>query len=111
MQFNEQFLYLHLKFTPKIRTETVPIPLPREVVIEVPRDLLHADHSPNGDSEKTIAMEIARGAALNTFPVVADRVVGLYDEALPAWRKNRFRVMNERPCDHEENGTRAWRIA
>jgi hypothetical protein len=111
MQFNEQFLYLHLKFTPKIRTETVPIPLPREVVIEVPRDLLHADHLPNGHSEKTIAMEIARGAALNTFPVVADRVVGLYDEALPAWRKNRFRVMNERPCDHEENGTRAWSIA
>jgi hypothetical protein len=56
-------------------------------------------------------MEIARGAALNTFPVLAERVVGLYDEALPAWRQNRFHVMNERPCDHEENGTRAWRIA
>ena len=111
MQFNEQFLYLHLKFTPKIRTDTVPIPLPREVVIEVPRDLLQSDHSLNGHSEKTLAMEIARGAALNTFPVVAERVVGLYDEALPAWRKNRFHVMNERPCDHEENGTRAWRIA
>jgi hypothetical protein len=111
MQFNEQFLYLHLKFTPKIRADTVPIPLPREVVIEVPRDLLQSDHSPIGHAEKTIAMEIARGVALNTFPVVAERVVGLYDEALPAWRENRFHVMNERPCDHEQNGTRAWRIA
>jgi hypothetical protein len=55
-----------------------------------------------------IALDLARRAALSTFPTVAERAV---DEDLPTWRENRLHVMNERPCDHEENGIRAWRIA
>jgi hypothetical protein len=111
---NEQFLYVQLKFTQKIRTAAMPMPHQREVVIEVPRDLLQSKQSHLANDiprEKVIAVDLARRAALSTFPTVAERAVELYDEDLPAWCENRFHVMNERPCDYEENGTRAWRIA
>jgi hypothetical protein len=114
MQMNEQFLYIQLKFTPKITTAAVPMSQQREVVIEVPRDLLQSKQSELANDiprEKILAVELARRAALSTFPTEAERAVGLYDEAVETWRENRFHVMNERPCDHEENGTRAWRIA
>ena len=114
MPMNEQFLYIQLKFTQKIRTAAMPMPHQREVVIEVPRDLLQSKQSHLANDiprEKIIAMDLARRAALSTFPTVAERAVELYDEDLPTWRENRFHVMNERPCDYEENGTRAWRIA
>ena len=111
MPMNEQFLYIQLKFTETIRTAAMPMPHQREVVIEVPRDLLQSkqSHSANDiQREKIIALDLARRAALSTFPTVAEE---LYDEDLPTWRETRFHVMNERPCDHEENGIRAWRIA
>jgi hypothetical protein len=99
------------------RTVSIPrrsVPHQREVVIEVPRDLLQSKQSHLANDiprEKIIAMDLARRAALSTFPTVAERAVELYDEDLPTWNENRFHVMNERPCDHEENGIRAWRIA
>jgi hypothetical protein len=34
MPMNEQFLYIQLKFTQKIRTAAMPMPRQREVVIE-----------------------------------------------------------------------------
>jgi hypothetical protein len=111
---NQQFLYIQLKFTESIRTAARPTPHQREVVIEVPRDLLQSKRSHLANElerEKIIALDLARRAALSTFPTVAERAVELYDEDLPTWRENRFHVMNERPCDHEENGIRAWRIA
>ena len=114
MPMNEQFLYIQLKFTQKIRTAAMPMPHQREVVIEVPRDLLQSKQSHLANDiprEKIIAMDLARRAALSTFPTVAERAMELYDEDLPTWHENRFHVMNERPCDYEENGTRAWRIA
>jgi hypothetical protein len=111
---NEQFLYIQLRFTETIRTAAMPMPHQREVVIEVPRDLLQSKRALLANDiqrEKIIALDLARRAALSTFPTVAERAVALYDEDLPTWRGNRFHVMNERPCDHEENGIRAWRIA
>jgi hypothetical protein len=51
------------------------IPLQREVVIEVPRDLVHSSQS-ESTHEKAIAIGLARRAALMTFPTVAERVVG-----------------------------------
>jgi hypothetical protein len=106
---SDQFFYIELKFTPKIRTDAVPLSCAREVVIEVPRDLVQFRQS-ESTHEKAIAIDLARRAALMTFPTVAERVVGLYDEDPPTWCEDRPHVMNERPCDHEENGTRAWRI-
>ena len=77
-----------------------------EVVVEVPKDLIHCEHP---DEEKVIALEIARASALGTFPAV-DEQTGVVDDP-PIWHEERPHVMNERPCDHESNGIRAWRIA
>jgi hypothetical protein len=102
-----------LKPGQRLGTAAMSMPHQREVVIEVPRDLLQSKQSHLTNDilrEKIIAIDLARRAALSTFPTVAERAVELYDEDLPTWRKNRFHVMNQRPCDHEENGTRAWRL-
>jgi hypothetical protein len=106
---SDQFFYIELKFTPKIRADAILIPLQLEVVVEVPKDLVHSSQS-ESTHEKAMAIDLARRAALMTFPTVAERVVGLYEEDPPTWCEDRPHVMNERPCDHEENGTRAWRI-
>ncbi len=105
----DQFFYLQLKFTPKPgHTFTDE----REVFVEVPKDLVQRKlELVNESLKEVIALDLAKIAALNTFPTEAERVVDLYDEGPPIWYPDRPPVMNERPCDHEENGTRAWRIA
>jgi hypothetical protein len=110
---SEQFFYVHLKFIPKIVTLEVPILRQREVVVEVSKRLVQHRQSelPENPGEKAIALDIARRVALGTFPTVAERILGLYDEEAPSWPEQRHHIMNERPCDHEENSTRAWRIA
>jgi hypothetical protein len=78
-----------------------------EVPPEVPKDLVRRKRSESSNAtvrEKTVALNLARGAALGTFSDEA-----LYNEDA-IWCDNKPLVMNERPCDHEENGTRAWRI-
>ena len=60
--------------------------------------------------EKAIALDLARSAALRTFSTLPEGVASPYDEDA-IWCEDRLAVMNERPCDHEENGTRAWRMA
>jgi hypothetical protein len=110
---SKQFFYTQLKFTPKSNTCTAPIPQNHEVVIEVPKDLLncgYGDSTAENSGEKAIALKLARAAALGTFPTVGERVAGLYNEDAPLWYEERPSIMNQRPCDHEDNGTRAWRI-
>ena len=104
-----RFFYLQLKFTPKIgHTFTDE----REVVVEVPKRLVQRKlESINESLKEVIALGLAKSAALGTFPTEAERVVDLYEEDPPIWYPDRPPVMNERPCDNEENGTRAWRIA
>jgi hypothetical protein len=110
---SKQFFYVHLKFIPKIVTLTTPMLRRREAVVEVPKDLVQRKQSElineNNPREAVIVLNLAKRAALGTFPTVAERFVGLYDEDA-TWYECRHHVMNERPCDHEENGTRAWRI-
>jgi hypothetical protein len=60
--------------------------------------------------EKAIALDLARNAALHAFSTFTEGVALPYDEDA-IWCDDRLAVMNERPCDHEENGTRAWRMA
>jgi len=109
---NSQFFYVQLKFRPKIENDSVPMTKQHEAVVEVPKDLVQRKQSEiinENLSEKAIALDLARRAALGTFPTVEERVAGLYHEDA-MWYENRPPVMYERPCDHEENGTRAWRI-
>ena len=105
---SDQFFYLQLKFTPKIgHTFTDE----REVVVEVPKDLVQRkSESINESLKEVLALSLAKSAALGTFPTEAERAIDLYDEGPPIWYYERPPVMNERPCDHEENGTRAWKI-
>ena len=92
---SEQFFYVHLKFTPKSVSLAAPIGNPHEIVVEVPRGLLnHRQSNLVGQDfkEKAIALDLARDVALKTAT------------PFPA-------VMNQRPCDCEERGIRAWKIA
>ena len=101
---SEQFFYVHLKFT-------------QEIVVEVPRGLLNQRQSDlvgKGFTEKALALDLARDVALkmaSPFPAIGEREAGLYDEDPPIWYEHRHRVMNKRPCDREESGIRAWKIA
>jgi hypothetical protein len=111
---SSQFFYVQLKFTPKMGTDRVPVTKQHEAVVEVPKDLVQRKQSENTSEnarEKVIVLELAKRAALGTFPTVTERVIGLYDEDPPIWYEERPHVMEERRCDHEENGTRAWRTA
>lgn len=105
---SDKFFYLRLKFAPKIgHTFTDE----REVVVEVAKDLVQRKSELVNESLKeVIALDLAKSAALATFPTEAERVVGLYDEDPPIWYHDRPHVMNERRCDNEENGTRVWRV-
>jgi hypothetical protein len=105
---SDQFFYVQLKFTPKIgHTFTDE----REVVVEVPKDLVQRKSESIDESLKeVIALGLAKTAALATFPTEAERVVDVYEEHPPIWYPDRPPVMNSRPCDHEENGIRAWKV-
>jgi hypothetical protein len=110
---SNQFFYVQLKFTPKDGTDSVPR-TKHEAIVEVPKDLVQRWQAEtiNADPrEKVIVLDLARRAALGSFPSVPERALGLYDEDQPVWYEDRPPVMNERPCDNEQNGTRAWRIA
>ena len=64
MPMHQQFLYIQLKFTQKIRTAAMPMPHQREVVIEVPRDLLQSiramfvERSPTRKFEKILMLTL-----------------------------------------------------
>jgi hypothetical protein len=105
---SDQFFYLQLKFIPKIgHTFTDE----RELVVEVPKDLVQRkSESINESLREVIALDLAKSAALGTFPTESERALNLYDEASPIWYHDRPPIINERPCDHEEDGIRAWRI-
>jgi hypothetical protein len=105
---SDKYFHLLLKFTPKIgHTFTDE----REVFVEVPKNLVQRkSESINESLKEVIALDLAKIAALNSFPTEAERVLDPYDEYPPIWYPDRPPIMNERPCDHEENGIRTWRI-
>jgi hypothetical protein len=110
---SSRFFYVQLRFIPKSGLKELPMSKQHGAVVEVPRDLVQHKRSEimnENPREKAIALNLARRAALGTFPTVEERVVGLYHEDV-IWCEEKPPVMNERPCDNEENGTRAWRIA
>jgi hypothetical protein len=108
---SSRFFYVKLRFIPKSGLTELPMSKQHGAVVEVPKDLVQRKQSEiinENPREKAIALDLARRAALGTFPTVEERVVGLYHEAA-IWYEDRPPVMNERPSDHEENGTRASR--
>jgi hypothetical protein len=109
---SDQFFYLQLNFIPKTGSRAVRATAQQQVAVEVPRDLVHSKRSKLADEiprEKTIALDLARSAALHAFSSVSEGVALSYDEDA-IWCEDRLAVMDDRPCDHEENGTKAWRM-
>jgi hypothetical protein len=88
---SKQFFYVHLKLTPKSVSLGAPIGDLHEIVVEVPRGLLHQRQSDligQGFTDKAIALDIARDVVLKTvthFPTIGQRAAGLYDEDRPIW--------------------------
>ena len=112
MQYEQPIFLRPIEVIPKSGLTELPMSKQHGAVVEVPKDLVQRKQSEiinENPREKAIALDLARRAALGTFPTVEERVVGLYHEAA-IWYEDRPPVMNERTCDHEENGTRAWRI-
>jgi hypothetical protein len=110
---SSRFFYIQLKFIPKIRTYSSPGTKEHAAIVEVPKDLVKRKRSEiisENLTEKAVALDLARKAALGTFPTVEERMLGLYHQDV-IWCDVKHPVMNERPCDNEKNGTRAWRIA
>jgi hypothetical protein len=75
---SEPFFNLQLKFIPRIgHTFTDE----REVVAEVPKDLVQRKSEAINESLKEVlVLGLAKSAALGTFPTEAERAVDLYDE-------------------------------
>jgi hypothetical protein len=72
---SSRFFYVQFKFTPKIRTSSVPTNKQHGAVVQVPKDLVQRMQECNENlSEKAIALDLARRAALGTFPTVQERV-------------------------------------
>ena len=71
---SSQFFYVQLKFIPKMGIDRVPVITQHEAVVEVPKDLVQRKQSENTSAnsrEKVIVLELARRAALGTFPSIA----------------------------------------
>jgi hypothetical protein len=108
----EKAFVVRLTFTPKIRTSTAAFIRQHIALVEVPRDLVHRRQSESINQnlrEKTIALNLARQAALATFSAGAEQVAWPWDEDA-LWYEDRPYVMDERPSDHEENGVQVWKI-
>jgi hypothetical protein len=116
-RYERTVFYVHLKLTPKSVSLAARIGSPHEIVVEVPRGLFNqrkSDLVGQDFTEKAIALDLGRDVALKTatpFPAIGKRAAGLYDEDPPIWYEYRHCVMNQRLCNHEERGIRAWKIA
>ena len=85
---SSQFFYVQLNFRPKIGADRMPLIKHHEAVVEVPKDLVQRRQSEitsENSREKVIVLELARRAALGTFPTLTERLIGLYDEDPPIW--------------------------
>src|ERR1700681_2597679 len=109
---SDEYFYVRFRFSPKMGVRTGPTARQHEAVVEVPRDLIQRKQSAfmnENPREKAIALDFARRAALAIFSIGEQRLAWPYDEDA-LWCEDRHPVMNERPCDFEDDGIRAWRI-
>ncbi len=109
---SDEYFYVRFRFSPKIGVRTEPTTRQHEAVVEVPRDLVQRKRSEFTNEkprEKAIALDLARRAALALFSTGEQRLASQYDEDV-LWCVDRHPATNERPCDYEDDGIRAWKI-
>jgi hypothetical protein len=110
---SDQFFYLQLGLIPRTGTRMFLNTAQYQLAIEVPGDLVRRKRTERLDENlrvKAIALDLARSAALSTLGTGGATPEWSYHEDV-IWCEDRPRVMNERLCDHEENGIRVWRLA
>ena len=108
---SEQFLYVEFRLRPKSGITILPPREAQQVVIEVPRKLIEDWKRENPDSnvaDMTIGADIARVVAVDAMSSLPGSLE--YEIDVPTWIDQRHSVMNERPCDHHDNGIRAWLV-
>jgi hypothetical protein len=111
---SQQFLYVQFKVTPKgtltraTGRETVAIELPAEHVVNWKQQ-----HPGRYLIDEEIAIELTQGVAITA----ADRFVVLSHDPLKEQEihsgtvlSSLLPIMNERDCDYEDDGIRAWFI-
>ena len=109
---SDEYFYVRFRFSVKIGVRSGTTTRQHEAVVEVPRDLVQRKKSEFMTAnlrEKAIVLDFARRAALALFSTGEQRLTSPHDEDA-LWCEDRHPVMNERPCDYEDDGIRAWRI-
>jgi hypothetical protein len=109
---SQQFLYVQFKVTPKgtltraTGRETVAVELPAKHVadwkLQSPGRYL---------TDEEIAIELTQGvaiAAADRFVVLTHRPLKEREIHSARFLRERLSIMNERDCDYEDNGIRAW---
>jgi hypothetical protein len=107
---SEQFYYSHFRLSAKNK-DLRSVTRDPEVMLEVPRRLVEDWKRENPDqdlSDEAIAGDIARVIAVKTA-LLSERHAE-YECDAPNWYDRRPPLMNERACDHHDNGIRAWLI-
>jgi hypothetical protein len=107
-----EYFYVRFRFSPKIGVRTRPAARQHEAVVEVPKYLVQRRQLElinKNPREKVIALDFARRAALAVFSTGEQRLASPYDEDV-LWCEDRHPVMDERLCDYEDDGIRAWKI-
>jgi hypothetical protein len=108
---SEQFFYAEFRLLPKRGVVTLSVGKGQEVVLEVPRKLIEdwkRENPAKMCTDQAIAADIARvvvAEAISSLPTLP-----AYEFDAPTWLEERHPVMNARPCDHHDNGIRAWVI-
>jgi hypothetical protein len=108
---SEQFFYAEFKLLPKRGVLTSSVGQAQEVMLEVPRKLIEDWKKENPGQKCTdqeIATDIARVVVVDAISCLPD--FPAYECDVPSWLEERHPVMNGRPCDHHDNGIRAWVI-
>ena len=109
---SDNVFVVRLIFIPKSETSAVPLTRQYAAVVEVPKNLVHRRRSElisQNLSEKAIALDLARQAALATLSTGAEPVVWPFDEDA-LWYEDRPSVMDEKTHDREESGVKVWKI-
>jgi hypothetical protein len=109
---SERAFIVRLIFTPKTGIGTVPFTRQHTAIVEVFNDVvrrMQLELINQNFRERTIALDLARQAALFTFATGGEQVSRPCDEDA-LWYEERPYVMDEKPCDHEEDGIKVWKI-
>ena len=108
----QQFVYLQFNVTPKATvsraagSETIAIELPTKHVSD-----WKLERPGRSISDEEIAIDLAQPVAIATaqkFVTLTHRPLLEREIHSPKFLPHRLPYMNERACDYEDNGIRAW---